>query len=226
MLEAVNQEKERRTRRVRLLDVERKPYREVWDLQHALHAAVGADDEIETWIFVEHDPVITLGRNAKDDNVLLSRDMLASRGVDLVEIERGGDVTYHGPGQLVVYPIRKLERFREVVPLVRALEGAVIDACASFGIASERWSEHAGVWVGRDQICAIGLAVKKMTSLHGIALNVATDLTYDRLINPCGLLDRGITSISKETGRTVSLSEAKAALRASIEAQFGIEFFE
>lgn len=226
MLEAVNREKEKQTKRVRLLDVGRKPYREVWDLQHRLHEAVGAGDEIETWIFVEHEPVITLGRNAKDGNVLLPREMLESKGVDVVEIERGGDVTYHGPGQLVVYPIRKLERFREVVPLVRALEAAVISACGSFGIVSERWSEHAGVWVGRDQICAVGLAVKKMTSLHGIALNVSTDLTYDRLINPCGLLDRGITSISKETGRTVNLSEAKAALRASIVTQFGIEFFE
>ena len=90
-----------------------------------------------------------------------------------------------------------LERFREVVPLVRALEGAVIGGCARFGVAAERWSEHAGVWVGRNQICAIGLAVRKMVSLHGIALNVSTDLDYDRLINPCGLTDRGITSLSQ-----------------------------
>jgi len=226
MINAVNQRQEIQTKKARLLDVGRKPYREVWDLQHSLHGAVGRGDETETWIFVEHEPVITLGRNAKDGNVLLPREMLAAKGVDVVEIERGGDVTYHGPGQLVVYPIRRLARFREVVPLVRALEGAVINACATFGVTAERWNEHAGVWVGRDQICAIGLAVKNMTSLHGIALNVNTDLTYDRLINPCGLLDRGITSLSKETGRTVTLAEAKAALQASLAAQFDLEFFE
>lgn len=150
--------------------------------------------------------------------------MLAARGVDFVEIERGGDVTYHGPGQLVVYPIRKLERFREIVPLVRALEGAVIDTCATFGIEAARWSEHAGVWVGANQICAIGLAVRKMVSLHGIALNVATDLDYDRLIVPCGLPERGITSISKETGRQVSVAEAKGVLLKELSKTFGVTF--
>ncbi|MHB8196785.1 MAG: lipoyl(octanoyl) transferase LipB, partial [Vulcanimicrobiaceae bacterium] len=167
--------------RARLLDLGRRAYRDVWELQHALHEAVAGGSQTETWILVEHNPVITLGRNARAENVLLSRDNLAARGVDLVEIERGGDVTYHGPGQLVVYPIRRLERFREVVPLVRTLEGAVIDACASFGIHTERWNEHAGVWVGRNQICAIGLAIQRMTSLHGIALNVSTALDYNQL---------------------------------------------
>ena len=176
--------------------------------------------EPDTWIFVEHDPVVTLGRQAKRDNVLLTPEALAARGVDLVEIERGGDVTYHGPGQLVVYPIRKLERFREIVPLVRSLEGAVISAVGRYGIAAERWSEHAGVWVGRNQICAIGLAVQKMVSLHGIALNVATALDYDQLINPCGLTDRGITSIARETGRDVTVEEVKPVLLEELERAF------
>jgi lipoate-protein ligase B len=208
----------------RLLDLGYRPYREVWEIQHALHEAVREGREPDTWIFVEHAPVITLGRTAKRDNVLLSAEILAARGVDVVEIERGGDVTYHGPGQLVVYPIRKLERFREIVPLVRSLEGAVIDTVAHFGIAAERWKEHAGVWVGRDQICAIGLAVQKMVSLHGIALNVSTALDYDRLINPCGLLDRGITSISKETGRAIGLDDVKPVLASQLERAFGFSF--
>ncbi|HVS45694.1 MAG TPA: lipoyl(octanoyl) transferase LipB [Verrucomicrobiae bacterium] len=209
----------------RLMDLGVAGYREVWDLQHRVHAAVAAGDAPDTWIVVEHLPVVTLGRNAKgEQNVLLSREALAARGVDLVEIERGGDVTYHGPGQLVVYPIRKLERFREVVPLVRALEGAIIEAVASFGIVGERWSEHAGVWVGRDQICAIGLAVQKMTSLHGIALNVCTELDYDRLINPCGMTDRGITSISRQVGREVAVDEAKGVVLASLAKTFDVEF--
>lgn len=210
----------------RLIDLGLRPYREVWELQHRLHEAIREGREPDTWIFVEHPPVVTLGRQAKQGNVLLSPELLTARGVDLVQIERGGDVTYHGPGQLVVYPIRKLERFREVVPLVRALESAVIAAVGRFGVTAERWSEHAGVWVGRNQICAIGLAVQKMVSLHGIALNVSTELDYDRLINPCGLTDRGITSIVRETGRSVTIAEVKPVLIEELERSFDVSLKE
>lgn len=209
---------------VRLFDLGMRPYREVWELQHRLHQAVREGREPDAWIVVEHPPVITLGRQAKRENVLLREDELASRGVDVVAIERGGDVTYHGPGQLVVYPIRKLERFREVVPLVRALESAVINLCARFGVQGERWTEHAGVWVGRNQICAIGLAVQRMVSLHGLALNVSTALDYDRLINPCGMSDRGITSLSAETSRTVEMEQAKRALLEELARTFDVKF--
>jgi lipoyl(octanoyl) transferase len=208
----------------RLLDLGVRPYREVLELQRRLHEAVREGREPDTWIAVEHPAVITLGRAAKRENLLLTPEQFAARDVDVVEIERGGDVTYHGPGQLVVYPIRRMERFREIVPLVRALEGAVIDTCSRFGVSSERWSEHAGVWVGRDQICAIGLAVRKMVSLHGIALNVSTALDYNSLINPCGLTDRGITSLSKETGRSVTVAEAKDVLFEELAREFAVEF--
>lgn len=193
-------------------------------MQHALHEAVREGREPDTWIVVEHTPVVTLGRQAKRENVLLSEDQLAARDVDLVEIERGGDVTYHGPGQLVVYPIRRLERFREVVPLVRSLEAAVINACTRFGVPGERWSGHAGVWAGRNQICAIGLAIQRMVSLHGIALNVSTELDYDRLIVPCGLPDRGITSLSVETGRAVGMEQAKRVLLEELARTFAVQF--
>ncbi len=208
----------------RVLDLGLRPYREVWQIQHELHERVGSGQDPETWIFVQHPPVITLGRSAKTGNVLLSKEALAQRGVDLVEIERGGDVTYHGPGQLVVYPIRKLARFREVVPLVRALESAVISACARFGVRGERNTDHAGVWVGNAQLCAIGLAVRKMTSMHGIALNVSNDLTYDSLINPCGLNDRGLTSLSKESDRAVSIAEARDALLEAFTHEFSLKW--
>ncbi|MBV8147960.1 MAG: lipoyl(octanoyl) transferase LipB [Candidatus Eremiobacteraeota bacterium] len=208
----------------RLLDLGLRPYREVWALQRRIHEAVVQGLQPDTWIVVQHLPVITLGRQAKRENVLLSDDALRARGVEIVAIERGGDVTYHGPGQIVVYPIRKLDRFREIVPLVRALEGAVIDTCAHFGVIGERWSEHAGVWVGGDQICAIGLAVRQMVSLHGIALNVSTQLTYDALINPCGLTEHGITSLSKEAGRAVSVEEAKAVLLEELARTFEVTF--
>ncbi len=171
---------------------------------------------------VEHPPVITLGRQAKRDNVLLDRVELERRGIDIAQIERGGDVTYHGPGQLVVYPIRRLERFREVVPLVRALEGAVIDTCAHFGVRAERWSEHAGVWTGTNQICAIGLAIREMTSLHGIAFNVTTALDYDRVIVPCGLPARGITSLARESSMPVSIEAAKRTLLEELSRTFDV----
>lgn len=212
------------TASARLLDLGLRPYREVWELQHRLHEAVREGREPDTWIVVEHPPTITLGRTAKDENVLLPEATLAARGVEVVRIERGGDVTYHGPGQLVVYPIRKLERFREVVPLVRSLEGAIIDALDQLGVTAERWSEHAGVWVGRNQIAAIGLAVQKMVSLHGIALNVSTELDYDVLINPCGLTDRGLTSIAKETGRGVTIAEVQPHLLRAFERAFDLHF--
>ena len=212
------------TASARILDLGVRPYREVLELQRRTHDAVREGREPDTWIVVEHEPVITLGRQAKRENLLFSSEELIARGVDVVEVERGGDVTYHGPGQLVVYPIQRLERFREVVPLVRSLEGAAIACCARFGVTGERWSDHAGVWVGCNCICAIGLAVRRMVSMHGIALNVSTSLDYDRLINPCGFTDRGITSLSAESGRRVPMSEAKAVLLDELSRTFDVAF--
>jgi lipoyl(octanoyl) transferase len=203
---------------VRLLDLGRRPYREVWALQRELHADVAEGRAPDTWLVVEHDPVITLGRKARAENIL------DARGVDIVEVERGGDVTYHGPGQVVVYPIRKLPRFREVVPFVSALERAVVAALATFGIAASGRKEHRGVYVGDNAICAVGLAVQKMTSLHGLALNADTALDYDRLITPCGTPEFGITSISNELGRDVGWAEARDALVPALEAEFDLRF--
>jgi len=208
----------------RVLDLGRRPYREVLALQREIHAAVATGELDDTWIVVEHDPVVTLGRNAKAVNVLASRELLAAHGVDLIAIERGGDATYHGPGQLVVYPILRLARFREVVPLVSALERAVIAALSGFEIAASGRKEHRGVYVGEAAICAIGLAVKRMTSLHGLALNVSTELDYDRLIVPCGTPQFGITSLERELGRAVPLDEARAALLTALAAEFELEF--
>jgi lipoate-protein ligase B len=210
--------------RARLIDLGRRRYTPVLELQRALHAAVAEGREPDTWLVVEHEPVITLGRNAKEANVLLPRPLLEARGVDVVEIERGGDVTYHGPGQVVVYPIRRLDRFREVVPLVSSLETAITGALYRFGIEAQPRSEHRGVYVGDDAICAIGLAVKRMTSLHGLALNACTALDYDRLITPCGTPQFGITSISAQVGRDVSWAEARDVLLDSLEGAFGVEF--
>ena len=209
---------------MRVWDLGRAPYGAVWDLQKQLHAAVAAGEAPPTWLVVEHEPVITLGRTAKQSNLLLSPTLLTARGVDVFEIERGGDVTYHGPGQVVVYPIMKLERFREVVPLVTKLENAVIDALSQFDIAANGRREHRGVYVGENAICAVGLAVQKMTTLHGLALNVATELDYDRLITPCGTPEFGITSVTHEIGRPVSWPEGRNALLAALERAFEVQF--
>lgn len=208
----------------RLLDLGRRDYRSTLALQRALHDAVATDRASQTWLVVEHPPVVTLGRNASESNLLLSREMLVARGIDVVDVERGGDVTYHGPGQVVVYPIRKLERFRAIVPLVSALEKAVIDALATFGIHARGWGEHRGVYVGNDAICAIGLAVKRMTSMHGLALNVSTALDYDRLITPCGTPEFGITSLEQQLVREVPFAQARDALLASLAVVFDVGF--
>jgi len=208
---------------VEVVELPRSAYRDVLALQRTIHDEVARGVRPDTWIVVEHEPVITLGRRALRSNVLLSQAMLADRGVDLVEVERGGDATYHGPGQLVVYPIVRLERFREVVPLVSALEASVVRMLAGFGITATGRSEHRGVYVGDAAICAIGLAVKRMTSMHGLALNVSTPLDYDKLIVPCGMPEFGITSISHELGREVSLEDAKDALLSSLAETFQLE---
>jgi lipoate-protein ligase B len=141
-----------------------------------------------------------------------------------VEIERGGDATYHGPGQVVLYPILRLERFREVVPLVSALERSAIGALETFGIAAHPRSEHRGVYVGDNAIGAVGLAVRTMTSLHGISLNVCLPLDYDRLIDPCGVPQFGLTSIARELGRDVRWEEGRDALLAGVEREFAVSF--
>jgi len=212
--------------RARLLRLGLRPYREVWTLQRELHARVAAGQESATWLMVEHMPVVTLGRTAKHEHLLLSPEALAARGVDCVNVERGGDATYHGPGQLVVYPIMKLPRFREVVPLVSALEDAVVATLRTFRVAARGRGEHRGVYVGDNAICAIGLSVRKMTSMHGIALNVCTRLDYDTLITPCGTPQFGITSVSREVGRHIPIDEAKAPLLNALAERFNLNFFE
>ncbi len=207
-----------------LLDLGRRRYGDVLALQREIHAGVADGSQPDTWIVVEHEPVVTLGRSAKRANLLLSGEVLAAQGIDCFEIERGGDITYHGPGQVVIYPIVRLERFREVVPLVSALECAVVDALAQFGIAGHTRSEHRGVYVGDNAICAVGLAIKRMTSLHGIALNVGTALDYDRLITPCGTPQFGITSIARELGRDVRFDEGRTALIAGLARTFELRF--
>jgi lipoate-protein ligase B len=175
-------------------------YREAWAIQEEAHAAVLAGGP-ETLFLLEHPPVITFGRRAGDSakNLVASRERLAEMGVEVVESDRGGDITFHGPGQLVAYPILNLG-VRAMTPggYVHRLEDVVIATLARFGLDAAKDSKAPGVWLGTSsgaaKVCAIGVRIRRGVSLHGIAINLSTDLRYFDLINPCGL-GRAVTSL-------------------------------
>lgn len=177
-------------------------------------------------LLLEHTPVITLGRNAKSANVLASPELLVERGVEVFECDRGGDVTFHGPGQLVAYPIFDLRGLPSespnrktlgVIEYVRRLEEVLIRTCAEFGIPTQRISGLTGVWTGEDarlptsrpeaKIAALGVHISRGVTSHGIALNVSTDLTFFNLIVPCGITSKPVTSMEKELRRTVPMQD-------------------
>lgn len=185
-------------------------YRDAWDVQHATHAGVVAGELPPTLLLVEHDPVLTFGRKGGRDHLLVSEAELQKRGFELIDIERGGDVTYHGPGQLVGYPILPIGR--KVRDYLRRLEDAVVDLAADYGVTAEGSPGYAGVWIGNEKLCAIGVAVQRGVSFHGFALNVATDLRDFETIVPCGLEGTGVTSLSRLTGRPVTIDEARDRL--------------
>ena len=186
-----------------LVDLGTMPYRDAWKRQEEAHAQVVAGGQ-EQLLLVEHPPVITFGRRAEihgQKHMVTPREMLSMIGVDVVQSDRGGDVTFHGPGQIVAYPIVRLNDHRlSVGGFVRRLEETVIDTLKSFDIPAQKDSCAIGVWVpDRDgnlaKICALGVRIRRGVSLHGIALNVSTDLSFFKLIVPCGLTGRAVTSM-------------------------------
>lgn len=191
-------------------DLGRLSYRDAWRVQHDVHDAVAQGRAAPTVLLVEHAPVITFGRKGGRDHLRVSPERLAERGFELIDIERGGDVTYHGPGQLVGYPILPIGR--RVRDYLRRLEGAVVDLAAEYGVTAQGSPGYAGVWIGDAKLCAIGVAIKRGVSFHGFALNVATDLSHFDTIVPCGLEGKTVTSLSALTGRTVTMAEAKERL--------------
>ncbi len=177
-------------------------------LQERLVAGRKAGSVPDTLLLLEHEPVFTLGRNARQENVLFPVEALRQRGFDVSEAGRGGDVTYHGPGQLVAYPILELphER-RDVHRYVRDLEEVMIRLCADYGLTGGRVAGRTGCWIGDDKIGAIGVRISRWVTSHGLAFNVATDLAPFRLIVPCGISDKGVTSLLKLLGREVPMDE-------------------
>lgn len=196
---------------MQVMDLGRMEYRAAWEAQLEVHARVvaGADD---TLLLVEHDPVLTLGANFHAENLLHPVATYEARGIGVVTTDRGGDVTYHGPGQLTIYPIFNLEsRGKDLHRWLRDLEETQLHTLCQFGIEGRRFAPYTGAWVADQKISAIGIKVKKWVSLHGIALNVHPDLSIYREFIPCGIQHFGVTSLESHLGRPVSLEEAKAA---------------
>lgn len=209
-------------------------YKEAWDRQtdifNRLVSAKSADgypngvEELAQVIFCEHPHVYTLGRNGNLNNLLIQGDYLASLGAAYYKTDRGGDITYHGYGQQVVYPILDLEVLKlSLKEYIHCLEEAVIQTLAYYGIQSGRLEGATGVWVEpanggvARKICAIGVRASRYVSMHGLALNVNTDLSYYNHINPCGFVDKGVTSIQLELNRPMDMGDVKGVLKDNME---------
>lgn len=222
-------------------------YKECWDLQQSLFDASVArksagsspvpgignnPDNAGTILLVEHPPVYTLGKSGHAENLLVAREALEAMGARFFHIDRGGDITFHGPGQLVCYPILDLERIgiglREYID---TLEEAVIRTVAEYGIAAGRIAGASGVWIDPEgrrprKICAIGVRSSRFITMHGFALNVSTDLRYFGYINPCGFSDREATSIRRETGREVPMQEVKTSVITCLEKKLNVKIYK
>lgn len=210
------------------------PYREAWALQERLHEEVKAAklqgvDTVNYLLFVEHPHVYTLGKSGDEANMLISAIQLQAEHAEFVKVNRGGDITYHGPGQLVVYPIIDMANFGlGVKDYVDRLEEVVIRTIEEYGIKGERLEGATGVWIEAHtprarKICAIGIRCSRFVTMHGFALNVNTDLNYFHYINPCGFRDKGVTSIAQELGREISLQEVKERVKYHFVDLFGME---
>ena len=199
----------------------RAPYAEVLGLQERLRDGLIRGDDCETLLLVEHPKVITLGRNANPANVLTSPQTLEQADIPVLRVSRGGDVTFHGPGQLIGYPVFRLPS--GVRAHVVAMGMAIVAVLAELGISALWRDSHPGVWLGGEKICAVGVHVRRGVAIHGFALNVTVDLHGYSAIVPCGLREFGVTSIAKVLGSAPSMDEMAARTARAFERAFGIE---
>ena len=200
----------------------RVPYGRGLELQAELVAQRQAGRIPDQLLLLEHDPVFTLGRNARQENVLFPAEALRARGFEVFETGRGGDVTYHGPGQLVGYPILELPPGRrDVHRYVRDLEELMIRTCADYGLAARRVEGLTGAWLGEEKVGAIGVRIARWVTSHGFALNVGTDLSAFDLIVPCGIRGRGLTSLERALGRPLPTEDVMDRLSVHFAALFG-----
>ncbi|MGO8735625.1 MAG: lipoyl(octanoyl) transferase LipB [Terriglobia bacterium] len=181
----------------------------------------------DTLLLLEHPHVYTLGRNAKTENLLISVEQLAARGAQVFEIDRGGDVTYHGPGQLVGYPILDLAKHqRDIAWYMRSLEEVLLEVAGDYGIQAGRLAGAPGVWVGNNKLAAMGVHISRWVTSHGFAFNVNTDLRYFDWIVACGLHDKGVTSLQKLVGRPVEMEEVAGSVVRHFGRVFAMEMVE
>ncbi|MEQ8819263.1 MAG: lipoyl(octanoyl) transferase LipB [Sumerlaeia bacterium] len=184
-----------------LVNLGRMDYQAAWDVQQRIQERQIAGELGHVVLMVEHPPTITLGRRGKTDDLVAPASVLERRGIAVTETDRGGQVTYHGPGQLVVYPQVNLQRLElDLHAYMRALEESVIVYLATVGITGTRIKDFVGVWVTGEKVCAMGVRVRKWWTMHGLALNVATDLNHFGMIVPCGIRNKGVTSLAKILG--------------------------
>ncbi len=215
-------------------------YEEAWDYQEILFHDI-KNAKIRNWdlpqcevlpksnflLFCEHPHVYTIGKSGKESNLLIDEEQLKARGAKVYKTNRGGDITYHGPGQIVGYPVLDLEDFGlGIKTYIDKLEQSIIDTLADYGLKGERLKGATGVWLeagikGKERkICAIGVRASRYVTMHGFAFNVNTDLNYFNYINPCGFVDKGVTSLQKELGKEMNIDEVKQRLRNHIARTF------
>ena len=217
-------------KKILVKDLENTPYQKAWDFQEKLLKQIVdlkiANRKSETkeqtlnyFLWVEHPPVITLGKSGVIDNLLLNEKQLKDRGIEYFKTNRGGDITFHGPGQIVGYPILDLDNFfTDIHKYLRLLEEMAIMTLKDYGIEGSRSSGETGVWLDVDtpfarKICALGVRASRWVTMHGFAFNVNTDLTYFEGIIPCGIQGKGVTSLAKELGTQVAIEEVKTKLK-------------
>ncbi len=220
---------------IELYDLGKASYQPTWELQHKVQQSIIEEKRAEqigelegvrktdALLFVEHPHVYTLGKSGAEENMLRSMAELLKLDAEFVRIDRGGDITYHGPGQIVGYPILDLDRhFTDIHKYLRYLEEVLIKVCADYGFEAGRIEGLTGVWIGEEKIAAMGIRCSRWVTMHGFAFNVNTDLSYFQHIVPCGIQDKAVTSLEKLTGNKMDLAEVKERIVFHFENVFGI----
>lgn len=210
-------------------------YARAWAYQKALFASLiqhktehSNSPNLNYLIFCEHPPVFTLGKNGQAENLLIDKKQLNQEGINFFKVDRGGDITYHGPGQLVGYLVLDLDNFGiGLKTFVSSIEQAIIQLLAKYRIQGEQMPKSSGVWIEQDRkICALGIRASRMVTMHGFALNVNTNLQHFTMINPCGYVDKRVTSMEAELGKAVPLEKVKTYLRTGLSQTFEAEILE
>lgn len=208
-----------RSKEIEILDLGMQGYKKSWNFQKSLLKKRSNNEINDTLIFVEHEPVYTLGKNANENHILQNYP----EEIKTFHIERGGDVTYHGPGQLVGYPILDLRDYKKSISwYMRTLEQIIIDTLSEFNIQADRKNGLTGVWYKNEKIAALGVRVSKWITMHGFSLNINPDLNYYKSIIPCGIFEYGVTSMSKILNEDVDKESVKSALKIKFLDQFNI----